>query len=154
MSCSFQKSTHRSQNHLWPWGFLFRRWPGLNVTPWLFLTLFRSYLAWASILSFRPPPTSPPSLSFSSQVHVAEVGSPFISMFCGSWDPWIRLGVSAAFCFWWLSLDNSQLSSWLPPCMNFKYPVIALFRGLPNWEGCQWIRFLFPETSTKPVETS
>lgn len=46
-----------------------------------------------------PPPTSPPSLSFSSQVHVAEVGSPFISMFCGSWDPWIRLGVSAAFCF-------------------------------------------------------
>lgn len=35
---SFQKSTHRSQSHLWPWEFLFRRWSGLNVIPWLFLT--------------------------------------------------------------------------------------------------------------------
>lgn len=60
MSCSFQKSAHRSQNHLWPWEFLFRSWPGLNVTHWLFLTLFRSYLALASILSSpHPVPTFP-----------------------------------------------------------------------------------------------
>lgn len=95
---------------------------------------------------FRPPSPLPKFI-------VAELDLLHISGFRVLWvtDSLDRIGISAVFCLWWLSLDSPWLGSWLPPCMNFKHRVIAPFRGLPSLENCQRIGFSFPETSTKPV---
>lgn len=115
-----------------------------NTPLWIPLSV--SMAPFIVFAGFRPPSPLPKFI-------VAELDLLHISGFRVLWvtDSLDRIGISAVFCLWRLSLDSPWLGSWLPPCMNFKHRVIAPFRGLPSLENCQRIGFSFPETSTKPV---